>query len=185
MIKCGTKITAYNRKDEIVDKSLRSEGLNEGITELLACKLNNEEPNAYDYQVYLADILINNNNSTLVKSYFSDDSNKFKEFLKDFEKRQSQVSSKELAELTTSLGEVMDSRLLSGCLDYSLSFCNTIDELKVERNRLLPIFKKMYENINIEFDDEFDLKQFFNDKMNQKRQEIAGRHLEEPDDEVR
>ena len=68
----------------------------------------------------------------------------------------------------------MDVDLLKGCLEYSLSYCNDIEKLTNERKRLLPIFKNI--NNTMDFSDEnFDLKQFFSNIMNVKRQEIQNK----------
>lgn len=69
---------------------------------------------------------------------------------------------------------IVSPKFLQACLEYSLSFCNSIEELETERERILPIFKKMYNNINIMFDEEdFKLNEFFKSIINRKREELA------------
>lgn len=175
--KSGILISGYNREDKLVDKSLCARGLNEGITELLAMKMNTgvTMPQGYAFQVYMADILIGNQHNSLMKAYFSDDKEDFKKFLDEFDKRQNTISSQKLIEMSTTNQTVVDTQILKGCMEYALSFCKNMDELNEEKNRLLPIFKAMLKNDNIEFDmEQFDLKQFFNKSMLQKKEEIEG-----------
>lgn len=172
--KSGVSISGYDRKDNLVDNSLNANGLNEGITELLATKIDTGSmPHGYAFQVHIADILISNQHNSLLEAYFSDDEKDFQKFLKEFDKKQNTVSSKKLIELSKAGQIVADTELLKGCLEYALSFCKDMDELRAERKRLLPIFRDMSNNLNIEFDKEqFDLKQFFDDILMQKKAEI-------------
>lgn len=172
--KRGLSIEGYDREDGKVDVGLNAVGLNEGVTEMLAMQVDGmDTPATYDSQVYLAEILVNSQDTSLINAYFSEDIKDFQQFLEGFDLRQSTTSSKQLISLSTNVDELMDVNLLKGCLQYSLSFCNNMEQLKDERKRLLPIFKSMANNPNIEFSDEkFDLKQFFNSMMSAKRQEI-------------
>ena len=178
--KTGTCIIGYDREDRIVDESMQAEGLNEGITEFLANQIDEiSTPGVYCPQVYLASILINSQDNSLINAYFSDDSKKFKEFLNDFDKRQSVVSSDKLVSLARK-GQEVDIQLLKGCLEYSLSFCHNIEQLKFERQRLLPIFKSMYSNLNLEYSDEkFDIVSFFKDTFSEKRKNIESKSTQE------
>ena len=174
--KRGISIDGYDKDDGKVDIGLKASGLNEGITEMLAMQVDElKKPNTYDSQVYLATILVNSQSNALIDAYFSEDSKKFKKFLKDFDKRQSITTSEKLLSLSTISDGMIDVELLKGCLEYSLSFCNNIEQLSNERKRLLPIFKtmSMEQGMSIDFSDEdFDIKQFFSNMMNDKRQEI-------------
>ncbi len=182
--KSGTLIEGYDRDDNIVDISLQARGLNEGITELLTTKVDvGTKPDAYFFQSYIADILISNKHKALLQAYFSSDKQDFERFIEEFESRQHSVSATKLIGMTADGQIIADSELLKGCLEYSLSFCKDMDELKAERKRLLPIFKNMSENLNIEFDDEqLDLKRFFNDILLNKREEIES--LEKSDGKI-
>jgi len=175
--KSGISMSGYDRQENLVDNSINAEGLNEGITELLATKFDiGSNPEAYDFQTYIADILISEHHNSLVKSYFSEDEKDFGKFLDEFDKQQNTISSKKLIEMSTDGQPIADTKLLKGCLEYALSFCKDIDELKAERKRLLPIFKGMSENINIEFDNkQLELKEFFNDILLKKKEEIENR----------
>lgn len=154
-LKSGVNIVGMDKNENDVDKSLHAKGLNEGITELLATQLDQGRgPNAYDYQVYLASILINGQHSSLLKAYFSEDRGKFVDSLKEFDSRQTIVSSKELINLPQDGFIEAEPSLLKGCLEYTLSFCNSMEELKAETKRILPILHSMSNNINIEFTDE-------------------------------
>ena len=182
--KSGISISGYDREDNLVDTSLKAKGLNEGITELLATKVDSRRrPDAYSFQTYIADILISNKHRSLLDAYFSDDEKVFRDFLDEFGERQQIISSQELIEMSTDGQVTVSSQLLRGCLEYALSFCKDIDELKAERIRLIPIFKNMLNNLDIEFETEdFDLKQFFNEILLEKRREIEGlMHMESKD----
>lgn len=172
--KSGVSISGYDREDNVVDSSLDADGLNEGITELLATRVDTgSKPEAYDFQTSIANILISNEHNSLLKAYFSDDEKDFQKFLEEFDKQQKTVSSKKLIEMSTYGQIVVDTEFLKGCLEYALSFCKDMEELKAERKRLLPIFRDMSNNLNIGFDiEQFDLKQFFDDILMQKRAEI-------------
>lgn len=170
----GVLITGYNRKDEVVDNSLEAKGLNEGITELLTTQFEGtNSPNVYAYQVCLADILINKKHNSLIKAYFSNSESEFKKFLEDLENRQSTISSQKLVSLSANGSTIVDTDLLKGCMEYTLSYCNNMDELSAERSRLLPIFKRMMGNLDLEYDnEEFDIKNFFSTMFNEKRNEL-------------
>lgn len=177
--KRGVSIDGYDREDGKVDVGMKASGLNEGITEMLAMEVDGmDAPATYESQVYLAAILVNSQDNALINAYFSEDSRNFKKFLEDFDTRQSVTSSKKLVSLSTISDGVIDVELLKGCLEYSLSFCQNMEQLTNERKRLLPIFKSMSmsNGLNIEFSDEnFDVKHFFSDMMSTKRQEIQER----------
>lgn len=180
--KIGLHITGYNRDDQVVDKSMKAIGLNEGITEFLTTQLDGgiQSISGYDYPTYIAGILANSQDKSLIKAYFSSDTKEFQEFLKDFDNRQSIVSSKKLISLSKIGNEMVDISLLKGCLEYTLSFCNNMEELKNVRKRLLPIFKSMRNNINIEFEDKnFDVKNFFTSALSQKMDSIQSKSTEE------
>lgn len=173
-LKTGISIEGEDKDENVVDTSLKAIGLNEGITELLAVKFDgNGEPDAYDHQTYLADILINSRHTALVKAYFSDDKTEFENFIKEFDNRQKAVSSIELIELTTDGLVVANVELIKGCLEYSLSFCNNINELENESKRLLPILEKMERNLNIEFNvEQFEPKEVLNNVVSQRMKEL-------------
>lgn len=169
-VKSGVSISGYNRNDELVDNALNADGLNEGITEYLTTQnYGSNCPDVYFYQSYIAGILLNSQNNNLINAYFSKDYNDFKNFLNDFDRRQNLVSSNQLISLKTT-GTLVDTKLLKACLNYSLSFCNDMEQLKTERKRLLPLFKSMYENLNLAYDqNDFNLQEFFVNTFNEKK----------------
>ena len=121
-------------------------GLNEGITELLAQKLDNVSTlrNAYAYQVFLADILVSDKNHSLIRAYFSTDEKDFRDFLSEFDKRQSTISSNNLIELLRNDSfNKMNKDLFKGCIEYTLSFCSSKEEFETEKSRLVKIIEKM------------------------------------------
>ncbi len=142
--KSGIKIVGYDKFDSEVDSSLKASGLNEGITEMLANKLDGVSPSVYYYQVCITDILTSNLNNKLIKAYFLDGEQDFKEFLLDFNKRQSSITSKELISILPgdSVNEV-DMATLKGCMEYSLSYCNNLNEFYEEKKRLLQIVQRI------------------------------------------
>ena len=159
---------------------MHASGLNEGITEMLAMQVDNSNfPAAYDKQVYLAEILVNSQEDSLIKAYFTKDTKQFRDFLNEFDVRQSVITSNELVSLSTISDGIIDVDMLKGCLQYSLSFCQNMEQLTNERKRLLPVFQSMSKNIGIEFSDEnFDLKEYFKEVMSAKRQEIQQKESE-------
>ena len=170
--KVGLSIQGYNRDDELVDASMDAKGLNEGVTELLTTQMLSSA-SRYTYQVYIANILNGNMKNSLIQAYFSKDEGAFKSFLEEFDKRQSTVSSEKLVELKNGIQFRVDTQLLRGCLEYTLSYCNNMEELTAERKRLLPIFKSMMYDLNLEYDEEqFDVKSFVDSVFSNKRDKI-------------
>ena len=144
--KSGVVIGGYNKEDKLVDSSMMASGLNEGITELLAQKLDNVSTlrNAYAYQVFLADILVSDKNHSLIRAYFSTDEKDFRDFLSEFDKRQSTISSNNLIELLRNDSfNKMNKDLFKGCIEYTLSFCSSKEEFETEKSRLVKIIEKM------------------------------------------
>jgi len=168
----GLSIQGYNRDDKLVDVSMDASGLNEGITELLTTQMLGSV-SRYTYQVHIANILNGNMDNSLIQAYFSKDEDAFKSFLEEFNKRQSAVSFKNLVELKNGIQFRVDTQLLRGCLEYTLSYCNNMEELTAERKRLLPIFKSMMYDLNLEYDEEqFDIKSFVDSVFYDKRDNI-------------
>lgn len=181
--KRGVSITGYNKDDDDDDDKdlgIKANGLNEGITEMLAMQVDGMyTPQVYTPQVYLAQILVNSQENSLIEAYFSNDIIKFQNFLDEFNKRQSIISSDKLVTLSMNSCEDMNIDILKGCLQYSLSFCKNIEQLKEERNRLLPVFKSMKNNWVMEYSEEnFDVKNFFIEIMNEKKREIQEQSIE-------
>ena len=144
--KSGVQIAGYNKEDKLVDSSMMASGLNEGITELLAQKLDNVSTlqNSYAYQVFLADILISDRNHSLIRAYFSTDEKDFRDFLSEFDKRQSTISSNNLIELLPNDSfNKMNKDLFKGCIEYTLSFCTSKEEFETEKSRLERIIETM------------------------------------------
>ena len=171
--KKGVSITGYNRKDEKVDSSLGAEGLNEGITELLVTKLSPGESDQYAPQVYLSNILISPNNNMLVNAYFSDNVNDFRASLKDFDGRQSSARSEDLIKIDTSTSNPIPLVLLQACVEYTISYCDNVEQLTMERKRLIPIFKKILEHNKFnDSSDEQEIINMINDTLLSKKKEL-------------
>ncbi|MBR5046214.1 hypothetical protein IKX73_01105 [Candidatus Saccharibacteria bacterium] len=142
--KNGVSIDGYNRQDEKIDASLYAKGLNEGITELLATKFSSDErPVQYEPQAYLSDILISPNNNRLLTAYFSNDEDDFRSFLSDFERRQGTLPSSSLVELPIRTNEPISKDLIKACVEYTISYCDDVEQLTEERKRLIPVFNKI------------------------------------------
>lgn len=170
--KGGVSITVYNRDDEEVDGKLSAGGLNEGITELLASNMLKESPMAYEAQVYIANILIGSQHQDLIKAYFSEDRQAFEDFARDFDKRQVSTSFKKLVDMSQNGWIALDVELLKGCTEYALSFCRNREEFIAEKGRLVSIYKKMLDDINVECDTDVDLKEIFNEIASKRKEEI-------------
>ena len=144
--KSGVEIQGYDREDNVVDSSINAKGLNEGITELLAQKLDKVPTlgNNYAYQVSVADILISNKDKSLIKAYFSSSEKYFRSFLEEFDKRQATISSNDLVSMLASdTFDNFNKDLLKGCLEYTLSFCTIKEEFDKEKNRLFQIVENV------------------------------------------
>lgn len=170
--KGGVSITVYNRDDEEVDGKLSARGLNEGITELLASNMLKESPMAYETQVYIANILIGSQHQDLIKAYFSEDRQAFEDFARDFDKRQVSTSFKKLVDMSQNGRIDLNVELLKGCTEYALSFCRNREEFIAEKGRLVSIYKKMLDDINVECDTDVDLKEIFNEIASKRKEEI-------------
>ena len=150
--KSGVEIVYYDRQDNEVDKSLDAKGLNEGITEMLAMQYSDaDKPQAYDLQVGIAQMLNVEGDNTLLKAYFSENDRDFKEFLNDFESRQSSVTRQDLVSMDTSQRKDQSyiENMIRGCSEYSLSYCQTMEDLNTQKGKLYSILDGMIENPNI------------------------------------
>lgn len=144
--KSGVEIQGYDIEDNLVDSSINAKGLNEGITELLAQKLDKVSTlgNNYAYQVSVADILISNKDKSLIKAYFSENEKDFRSFLEKFDKRQAIISSNDLVNMLASdTFDNLNKDLFKGCIEYTLSFCATKEEFDIEKSRLLSIVENV------------------------------------------
>ena len=150
--KSGVKIVYYDRQDNVVDNSLKANGLNEGITEMLAMQYSNaDKPQAYDIQVSIAKMLNVEGDNSLLKAYFSESDRDFKEFLNDFESRQSSVTQEDLISMDTSQrkDQAYIENMIKGCSEYSLSYCQSMEDLDTQKGKLYSILEDIIENPNI------------------------------------
>lgn len=179
MYKSGINIGKYDKDDNLISEDSR--GLNEGITELLAVKQTGVHGGEYNIPVKIADILIGNNNKSLINAYFSGDKSQIQKFYDDFDKRQTSTSSEQLKSIPSKSSYfTLDVNLLKGCIEYTISFCKNMEELTAERKRLLPIFKSMRDDLNFEYSEEnFDVKELFDSVMSEKRKSIQSKSTQE------
>lgn len=150
--KSGVKISYYDIQDNEIDKSLQANGLNEGVTEMLAMKYSNaNKPQQYDFQVSIAQMLNVESDKSLLKGYFSESDKDFKEFLNDFESRQSSVTREDLVSMDTSQRKDQSyiENMIKGCAEYSLSYCQTMEDLNTQKGKLYSILDNIVDNPNI------------------------------------
>ena len=142
--KSGLSIKYTNKQQQIVDESYDATGLNEGLTELLAERIEPPKSPQYTYAQAkrIADILLSPFNNKLAQAYFSDNPEDVKEFFNDFDNRQKSVSSKELINLHKEV-KYITINLLKGCVEYALSFCESPEQQQMEKERLRPIIKQV------------------------------------------
>lgn len=159
--KMGLKIIGYDKDDNVLDTSLKADALNEGITEMLAMKFDNsKQTQGYDVYTYITDILNVDTDNSLLNSYFSNDVEVFKNFLNEFDNKQTSISSKELVSMSSKENLSFDKmlRVVKACTEYSMSFCKTIEEFNIQKERLNSIFSNMRDNVNImENSDEIEI----------------------------
>ena len=167
--KIGLKVVGYNDNEDRIDNSLNANGLNEGLTELLATKIDhNESPQAYDGQVYVADMLVSPNNPKLVEAYFSENEDSFRDFLADFENRQDSIDGAKLTELSVKQN-IIDDDLAKACIEYSLSYCNNEEQLASEQARL----EKIANQIVIYNEEDLNTAQILQQAVAKRREELT------------
>ena len=170
--KSGISVGIYDKDDNVISEESR--GLNEGITELLAIKQTGIHDGEYNIAVKIADILMGKNSQSIINAYFSTDEGQIEKIYEDFEKRQTTISAEQLKSIPANCNYfTLDINLIKGCLEYALSYCQTMEELETERKRLLPIFKEMRDDFNIDYSEEnFDIKDLFVSVIKEKRESI-------------
>lgn len=149
--KIGLLIVDYDKEENVVDRSLYANGLNEGVTELLTTKfLNRNQPSAYDFQVYVSDILIGID-KTLLEAYFSNNKQEFISFLNNFSKRQNTITKENLVSMPSGQNLPFDKMLLvlKASIEYSISFTKNKEELSMEYQRINQIVNNMKSNLNV------------------------------------
>ena len=150
--KKGLKIIGYDKEDNILDRSLNADALNEGMTEMLAMKFDNSKhAQSYDVYTYIADILNVDTTNSLLNAYFLSDIEVFKNFLKEFDEKQKVISSEELVSMSSKENLSFDKMLqvINACTEYTMSFCKTTEEFNIQKDRLNTVFEHMKDNINV------------------------------------
>lgn len=127
--KTGTKIDYYdkNLNDYIMNNNPSSDGLNEGITELLASIITNEYTGNYPGYLVVASLLMSCNDQ-LLNAYFSSDTTVLESFYKDLEEKQTIITREDLCKLDSK--ELNDDdliKLIIGALKYNSAYGNEID----------------------------------------------------------
>ena len=133
--KSGFKITKYDRQDnEIENKG--SDGLTEGVTEMLANMFNNTIQNpAYSFPTFIARILhcAKHKGPSLLEAYVSKDEKTVETFFENFGKFQNIIPADTLASITTSENAWFDEnnfKTIEACLQYTINSLNTVPELQ-------------------------------------------------------
>lgn len=127
--KTGTKIDYYdkNLNNYNMTDNPSSDGLNEGITELLASMITNEYTGNYPGYVAVASLLISCND-LLLTAYFSSDTKNLESFYDDLEAKQSVITRKDLCSLDSKkLSDDELIKLIVGALKYNDAYNNKID----------------------------------------------------------
>ncbi len=181
--KSGVSIVYYDKEDNEVDNSLKSKGLTEGITEMLAMKFSNQDKSqAYDFQTCIAEMLSVGNDS-LIKAYFSDGDKEYKYFLKEFEERQSSLSARDLTSMETGqrLEQAYIENMIRGCSEYSLSYCQSKEELEGQKNKLYAVLGRMLQSTSI-YTGKNDNREVFESTLEElisKREQELGERIQE------
>lgn len=119
--KTGTKIDYYdkNGNDKLVDYNASSDGINEGITELLTSKItNNYHMGNYAPFVALSQILIDAN-PNLLKAYFSRDVSELEKFYEDLETKQTSITRFDLTNLSSKETDLnILAKIINGAISY-------------------------------------------------------------------
>lgn len=168
------------QKLDINDNSIEiiNKGLNEGITENIALNITGDEPNSYYLTVLLSQLLMID--KKVVEVYFSNDNNKIKEFLDNFEKTQPYATREHINEILSRGGYYpIDINLLKGLIAYTINSCITFDELNEKRQLLIPLLKKFDQEVDlnimfIQNDEriEVDIKNIYNEIIRLKKMDF-------------
>lgn len=127
--KVGTKVTYYDKdfNKYVVDNNPSSDGLNEGITEILKKTITNEYTGAYVGQCIVANLLMSCNDR-LLKAYFSSDLRDLESFYNDLEEKQSIITRDDLCNFASNtFNEDEIIKLIVGAIKYNMAFNNTVD----------------------------------------------------------
>ncbi|MBE6158855.1 MAG: hypothetical protein E7159_03425 [Firmicutes bacterium] len=127
--KTGTRIDYYDKglNDYNMENNPSSDGLNEGITELLASIITNEYTGNYPGYLAVASLLMSCNNQ-LLNAYFSSDTSTLESFYNDLEEKQSVISRDDLCKLDSKeLDDAQLLKLIVGAIRYNNAYNNTVD----------------------------------------------------------
>ena len=127
--KTGTKIDYFDRNlnDASKENNLSSDGLNEGITELLASIITNEYTGNYPHMVVIAKLLMMSNDN-LINAYFSHDLKDLEKFYTDLEEKQKVITREDLCKFNSKdVDDELTTKILVGSIEYNKSCGNEID----------------------------------------------------------
>ena len=168
--KSGFNINYYNQKDELVNSDFCFRALTEGTTELLArLYCNDGHTDSYPFQVLFAEIIADNSNN-LFKAYFSRDDQDVINFIRDFEARQTAITSSEIADMSTSniYNYDMIYKYLKGAIEYNLSFV-AAEEIDDQMSKLRDMVSTLDEQLDLMLD-ECTYAELFDEIANEIRQ---------------
>ena len=128
--KTGTKIDYYDKNldDSNYYQKISAEGLNEGITEMLATKIDNKYTGNYAPFV-VASELLSYDNDLLLKAYFSHDTKELIDFYNDLESKQNTITREDIINLSSKeTNEEVIKKIIKGSIEYGLSNSKNKDE---------------------------------------------------------
>ena len=123
--KTGTKIDFYDKdtNDYIVENNPSSDGLNEGITELLTSVITNDYNGNYSPFVAISKLFLEAN-PNLINAYFSRNLNDIGKFYDDLEENQSIITRNDLMNLSSrETNPNVLSKIINGAISYNKA-CN-------------------------------------------------------------
>lgn len=137
--KTGTKIDYYDKNldDSSYYPKISAEGLNEGITEMLATKIDNKYTGNYAPFVVISELL-SYDNDLLLKAYFSQSTKELTNFYDNLESKQNTITREDIIKLSSKENnEEVIKKIIKGSIEYGLSNSKNKDEfLKFTSDKL-------------------------------------------------
>lgn len=139
--KKGFSCNVYNENDTLINTEFSNAFLTEGITESLASNINDDEPHAYLFNVVVSDIL-NINDNSITKIYFSHNPKDLIIYKKNFEKlTNSKFENIFNLEINKNYDKGTIENILKLCIKYKLENSKSIIETEEIKENLINYFK--------------------------------------------
>lgn len=159
----GFQFTVYNDRDEVVDRSFSNSFLTEGITEYMACKIDNSLPEIYLFNTIVVELLCINNNNELINAYFSKDYKDILTYSNNFEKVTGKnfdlIFNNEKYGYSISLEKMYE--IIKSIMLYDINSLNKMDNIDIIQNEIVNILYKYEDKIKFYFDNNFDYEDLF------------------------